>query len=114
MDQNAWNYEPLANVDDSLSCLYSAGCIDGPGNPYWLNDGCYAWVIDVDVYCCENEWDASCQTMYDYCQQGWPTTIEDISSLGIVVYPKSIKVNKTNPFDVSLTKKIIKGFQCQL
>jgi hypothetical protein len=25
--------------------------------------------------------------MYDYCQQGWPTAIEDISSLGIVVYP---------------------------
>ena len=25
--------------------------------------------------------------MYDYCQQGWPTSIEDISSLGIVVFP---------------------------
>ena len=25
--------------------------------------------------------------MYDYCAQGWPTAIEDISSLGIVVYP---------------------------
>ena len=25
--------------------------------------------------------------MYDYCQQGWPTAVEDISSLGIVVYP---------------------------
>ena len=25
--------------------------------------------------------------MYDYCQQGWPTSIDDVSSLGIVVYP---------------------------
>ena len=25
--------------------------------------------------------------MYDYCQLGWPTSIEDISALGIVVYP---------------------------
>jgi hypothetical protein len=25
--------------------------------------------------------------MYDYCQQGWPTAIEDISALGIVVFP---------------------------
>jgi len=87
MDQGAWNYEPLANVNDSTSCLYSAGCIDGPGNPYWLNDGCYAWVIDVDVYCCENEWDASCQTMYDYCQLGWPTNIDDLSVIGVVIYP---------------------------
>ena len=87
MDQGAWNYEPLANVNDSASCLYDAGCIDGPGNPYWLNDGCYAWVIDVDVYCCENEWDASCQSMYDYCQLGWPTSIDEIELNGIVVYP---------------------------
>tara|TARA_R110002020_G_scaffold87176_2_gene215352 strand:- start:773 stop:1042 length:270 start_codon:yes stop_codon:yes gene_type:complete len=29
--------------------------------------------------------------MYDYCQQGWPTAIEDISSLGIVVYPNPTK-----------------------
>ena len=25
--------------------------------------------------------------MYDYCQLGWPLSVEDISSLGIVVYP---------------------------
>jgi len=87
MDQGAYNYDPLANVDDSTSCLYSAGCIDGPGNPYWLNDGCYAWVIDVDQYCCNNVWDATCQTMYDYCAQGWPTNVQDLSTVGIVVYP---------------------------
>ena len=86
-DVSAYNYNPAANVSDSLACLYDAGCYGGPGIPYWLNDGCYAWVIDVDDYCCNVDWDASCQSMYDYCQLGWPTDIPDVSSLGIVVYP---------------------------
>jgi hypothetical protein len=90
-DVSAYNYNPAANVSDSLACLYDAGCYGGPGIPYWLNDGCYAWVIDVDDYCCTTDWDASCQSMYDYCQQGWPTSIEDISALGIVVYPNPTK-----------------------
>ena len=90
-DVSAYNYDPTANVSDSLACLYDAGCYGGPGVPYWLNDGCYAWVIDVDDYCCTNDWDASCQSMYDYCQLGWPTSIEDISALGIVVYPNPTK-----------------------
>ena len=86
-DVGAYNYNPAANVTDSTACLYDAGCYGGPGNPYWLNDGCFAWVIDVDDYCCTNDWDASCQSMYDYCQLGWPTSVEDISSMGIMVYP---------------------------
>ena len=68
MDLNAYNYNDLANVNDTLSCLYDAGCFTGPGIPYWLNDQCYAWVISVDDYCCENEWDTICQLTYDYCQ----------------------------------------------
>jgi len=71
MDQSAYNYDSFANVDDSLSCLYAANCITGPGNPYWLNDECYEWVIDVDNYCCENEWDDICQLTYDYCDGTW-------------------------------------------
>jgi len=71
MDPGAYNYESIANVSDSLSCLYSANCITGPGNPYWLNDECYAWVISVDDYCCENEWDTICQATYDYCDGTW-------------------------------------------
>ena len=71
MDPNAYNYEPAANVNDTLSCLYDAGCITGSGNPYWLNDECYAWVIEVDEYCCENEWDTICQATYDYCDGTW-------------------------------------------
>ena len=90
-DVSAYNYNPAANVSDTLACLYDAGCYGGPGIPYWLNDGCYAWVIDVDDYCCTTDWDASCQSMYDYCQLGWPTSIEDMSVLGIVVYPNPTK-----------------------
>jgi hypothetical protein len=71
MDQSAYNYNSLANVHDSLSCLYAATCATGPGNPYWLNDECYAWVISVDDYCCENEWDTICQATYDYCDGSW-------------------------------------------
>ena len=71
MDQSAYNYEPAANVNDSLYCLYDANCIGSPGNPYWLNDPCYAWVIDVDSYCCGNAWDNVCQATYDYCAGTW-------------------------------------------
>ena len=66
MDLNAYNYLIEANVSDN-NCLYDAGCITGPGLPYWLNDPCYAWVISVDDYCCDNEWDDICQLTYDYC-----------------------------------------------
>ena len=72
MDQYAHNYSVEANVNDSASCLYSADCITGPGSPYWLNDPCYAWVIEVDEYCCENEWDEICQLTYNHCEDGWP------------------------------------------
>jgi len=71
MDQAAYNYEPIANTSDSTLCLYNANCIGGPGNPYWLNDPCYAWVILVDEYCCDNQWDLVCQATYDYCNGTW-------------------------------------------
>ena len=38
---------------------------------------------------------------------------QQLEFLGVVVHPDSIKVNKTNPFDVTLAKKIIKDFQYQ-
>ena len=75
MDANAFNYNPFANVilgHDSLGCLYAADwCINGSGNPFFLNDECYAWVIEVDEYCCENEWDDICQLTYNHCQDNW-------------------------------------------
>tara|TARA_R110001583_G_scaffold142637_1_gene294843 strand:- start:718 stop:1161 length:444 start_codon:yes stop_codon:yes gene_type:complete len=66
MDLNAYNYSAEANVSNN-NCLYDAGCTTGPGLPYWLNDPCYAWVISVDDYCCDNAWDEICQLTYDYC-----------------------------------------------
>jgi len=71
MDQSAYNYNDAANVHDSISCLFAANCITGAGNPYWLNDLCYAWVLEVDDYCCENAWDTICQSTYDYCDGSW-------------------------------------------
>ena len=71
MDPSAYNYDITVNVSDSSSCLYSAGCITGDSIPYWLNDPCYAWVIEVDEYCCENEWDTVCQATYSYCEGTW-------------------------------------------
>ena len=59
-DVAAFNYDATANVSDTTACLYDAGCYGGPGIPYWLNNGCYAWVIDVDNYCCTNDWDVNC------------------------------------------------------
>jgi len=70
MDPAAYNYNPNANIQ-GVDCNYDAGCETGPGDPYWLNDPCYAWVIDVDEYCCENEWDTICQATYDYCKGTW-------------------------------------------
>ena len=85
MDPDAYNYESTANVNDTLSCLYSAGCITGAGNPYWLNNECYAWVISVDDYCCENGWDNICQLTYDYCEGTWvgpmPRRISELVSV---------------------------------
>jgi len=86
-DVSAANYDPSANVTDSTACLYDAECYQGEGLPYWLNDGCFAWVIDVDEYCCSTDWDASCQSMYNYCENGWPAGLDDASALGIIVYP---------------------------
>jgi hypothetical protein len=104
MDQAAYNYDPTANTSDSLSCNYDAGCITGPGNPYWLNNPCYAWVIDVDNYCCNTSWDTYCQAQYDYCAQGWPVGLEDLlardSEIAIYPNPTTNKVYLATYLDV--------------
>ena len=86
-DPNAYNYDPLVNLPDNATCLYDAGCIGAPGEPYWLNDPCYAWVIDIDGYCCTEGWDNTCQSMYNYCLDGWPVNIDELSGSDIIVYP---------------------------
>jgi len=96
MDPTAYNYEGLANSNDSASCLYSADCITGPGNPYWLNDPCYAWVISVDDYCCDNAWDEICQSTYDYCNNDWTgPVLSRILEENLIIYPNPVD-NKIN------------------
>ena len=86
MDADAYNYEPFANTE--AECLYDAGCVDGPGNPYWLNDTCYAWVILVDPYCCNNSWDEKCQQLYWHCSGDSPLDTRDLlRGHNIVMYP---------------------------
>tara|TARA_R100000951_G_scaffold54910_1_gene46131 strand:+ start:6643 stop:9123 length:2481 start_codon:yes stop_codon:yes gene_type:complete len=87
MDPLGYNYDAVYNTDDG-SCLYDAGCIDGPGAPYWLNDTCYAWVIMVDPYCCNNQWDDKCQQIYWSCSWDSPLDTRDLlRGHNIVMYP---------------------------
>ena len=105
MDQSAYNYNSSANVHDSVSCLFDAGCATGPGNPYWLNDLCYAWVIDVDEYCCENEWDTICQLTYDHCDNNWSGPLLSRKSIEeIIIYPNPVgdKININKNVDLNV------------
>ena len=86
MDLDAYNFDPLANVSDNDNCLYDAGCITGPGEPYWANDYCYSWVIEVDPYCCESDWDAVCIEQYEYCSNQVSSVDIAVQSL-IHLYP---------------------------
>ena len=116
MDVNAYNYDLAANINDTTACLYDAGCITGAGIPYWLNDECYAWVIDVDAYCCENEWDNICQATYDYCQGTWigpiPKRIANLVAVtDLLGRPAKITKNKLLIFiydDGTTEKKLVK------
>ncbi len=86
MDSEAYNYDVFANTE--VECLYDAGCVDGPGNPYWLNDTCYSWVITIDPYCCSNEWDDKCQQIYWSCSWDSPLDTRDLlRGHDIVIYP---------------------------
>ena len=84
-DPTAINYDPDVNVPDS-TCEYSAGC--AIGDIYTLPNPCFAWVIDVDEYCCDVAWDPSCVSLYEYCQDGWsgPTDIIELR-YGLITYP---------------------------
>ncbi len=102
MDPEAFNFDAGANVSDIDLCLYDAGCITGPGNPYWANDQCYSWVISIDPYCCESGWDDVCVEMYGYCQDG----LTSVPTLGrvIKIYPNPTRgeINIQTP-DVAVT-----------
>ena len=85
-DPTAVNYNVEANVPDS-SCYYSADCY--VGDIYYIPNACFEWVIEVDPYCCDDQWDYACNDLYVYCQDGWtgPTSIESFNRLGILPYP---------------------------
>ena len=98
MDTDAFNYNELANTSNEEACLYDAGCITGPGEPYWLNDGCYAWIIDIDPYCCEVSWDETCVDLYSYCEQGWPQgVLETTRDINVYTNPASTVLNVQAP-----------------
>ena len=116
MDQSAYNFNANANTNDSLSCNYSAGCITGDSIPYWLNDPCYAWVIDIDNYCCDNEWDEVCQATYNYCEGTWvgplPKRIANLLRItDLLGRPAKMNTNQLLFFiydDGTVEKKILK------
>ena len=64
------------------------------------NDPCYAWVIDIDEYCCENEWDTVCQATYNYCDGTWSGPLPSRIQNDIVVYP-----NPTNQL-ININEKV--------
>jgi len=95
-DPTAINYDPDVNVPDS-TCEYSAGC--AVGDIYTLPNPCFAWVIDIDEYCCDVSWDATCVQLYDYCIDGWsgPVNLLELRN-DLITYPNPtsdyIYVNK--------------------
>ena len=86
MDATAVNFEPLANIPDS-SCYYNSNC--EADVPYYIPNACFEWVISIDPYCCDDQWDAPCYDLYNYCLDGWsgPTSIAMFERLGVLPYP---------------------------
>jgi hypothetical protein len=108
-DINAFNYDEEANTPDNESCLYDADCVGEPGDPYWANDECYMWVIDVDPYCCESEWDDTCVNLYTYCEEGTATYIPYFGS-EIKVFPnpvaRTLTVRSSNPVAIEVYNSV--------
>jgi len=96
-DPEAANYDEAVNSGDISSCLYDAGCIGDPGEPYWLNDNCYAWVITVDPYCCEVGWDDVCVEMYGYCGDGITNVPSYVNEVRVYPNPTRDYINIQAP-----------------
>lgn len=105
MDASAYNYDVFANTESE--CLYDAGCVGEPGDPYWLNDTCYAWVIMVDPYCCNTNWDNKCQQLYWSCSNDSPLDTRDLlRGHNIVMYPNPmgdvLNILTNGPVDIEV------------
>ena len=100
-DPSAINYDPFVNVPDS-SCEYSAGC--AVGDVYTLPNACFEWVIQVDPYCCSDNWDNTCYELYNYCEEGWtgPVDISMYKRSKYIPYPNPTKdyINFNETVDV--------------
>lgn len=100
-DPSAINYDPLVNVPDS-SCEYSAGC--AVGDVYTLPNACFEWVIQIDPYCCDDNWDNTCYELYNYCEEGWtgPVDISMYKRSKYIPYPNPTKdyINFNETVDV--------------
>ena len=101
LDASAINYNTEANLSDS-SCYYSANC--AVGDIYYIPNECFEWVIDVDSYCCNIDWDETCESLYNYCLDGWSgtTDIDNIRGSVLSAYPNptSATINFTDYVDV--------------
>ena len=102
-DPTAVNYNAEANIADS-PCYYSAGCASG--DVYYTPNACFEWVIEVDPYCCDDQWDYACDDLYTYCVDGWsgPVGINTFKRTGILPYPNPSK--GTISFNVNVDVKI--------
>jgi hypothetical protein len=100
-DPSAINYDPFVNVPDS-SCEYSAGC--AVGDVYTLPNACFEWVIQIDPYCCDDNWDNTCYELYNYCEEGWtgPVDISMYKRTKYIPYPNPTRdyVNFNESVDV--------------
>ena len=100
-DPSAINYDPFVNVPDS-SCEYSAGC--AVGDVYTLPNACFEWVIQIDPYCCDDNWDNTCYELYSYCEEGWtgPVDISMYKRSKYIPYPNPTKdyINFNETVDV--------------
>jgi hypothetical protein len=59
----------------------------------------------VDNYCCDNTWDSDCQTLYNYCLDGWTgTTFVREFRDKLIVYPNPAidKININKNVDINV------------
>ena len=101
-DVSAYNFNGDANVDNG-SCEYDAECSGGPGEPYWLPNECFEWVISIDTECCSSEWNSYCIDLYNYCDLGWPIDLEEING-ELLIFPNPVTdiLNITKEIDIKL------------
>ena len=101
-DPTAINYNVEANVPDS-SCYYSAGC--NSGDIYYIPNACFEWVLEIDPYCCDDNWDNTCSELYTYCEGGWtgPTSlVEHRNTISLYPNPVSNFLNINKKVDIKV------------